>query len=73
MIDKVVPEERLRALKTIMKLERCRNTHRAIKARLKIQNDQLTFIIDSNGVRKTGEEMLEAILHHNTSHFQQAR
>ena len=52
MVDKAVPAEKEQVIKRIMKLEHIRNKHRWLKTR----NAPLTFVVDTNGSRKTNWE-----------------
>ena len=73
MFDNRCPEDKEMALDNLIRRERVRYRHRAIKKRLKQGNAPLTFIIDADGIRKTDSEMVEAMVVHNTKHFEQAR
>ena len=61
------------ALKNIIRKERIKMKHRAIQNRLRTRNAPLTFVVDTDGTRRTDSEMIDSILSYNATHFAQAR
>ena len=73
MVDKASSADREMAIKHIIKLERIKMKHRAIQNRLRTQNAPLTFVVDTDGTRRTDLEMIDSIVRYNESHFAQAQ
>ena len=73
MAEAATSAGREEALKTIIKKERTKMKHRAIQNRLRTRNAPLTFVVDTDGTRRTDSDMINSILSYNATHFAQAR
>ena len=62
MVDEVASADRELAIRHIIKLERIKMKHRAIQNRLRSRNAPLTFVIDTDGTKRTDSEMIDSII-----------
>ena len=70
-VSAMEPEEQQKAIETILKRDKLRQSHMIIQRRLNQARTQLKCVIEEGGQRISGRDMSNAFVTYNAHHFQQ--